>query len=112
MSTLTFHVHGSQPDPYTVKLKRAETGRLTVTCTCQAADNGLLCKHRVNLLAGEHAAVRRSAETKKLPRVREMLEGSNLEAPVFDVIRAQEAFVEAEAARKATRRKLGRLMVE
>jgi hypothetical protein len=44
-----FHVKGSEPDPYIVKVSFSP---LDISCTCQAGENGLPCKHRKMILEG------------------------------------------------------------
>lgn len=51
-SILNFVVKGSTGNLYEITARRVE-GRLRMTCTCQAGQNGLWCKHRTALLNGE-----------------------------------------------------------
>ena len=44
-----FHVQGSDPDPYIVKVLFPP---LTISCTCQAGENGRPCKHRKMIFEG------------------------------------------------------------
>jgi hypothetical protein len=51
MNQLSFRVSGSSDEPYTVDFLQTEKG-LAVVCSCQAATNNMLCKHRVAFLKG------------------------------------------------------------
>lgn len=53
---ITFFIQGSAAEPYTVKFSK-QGDMLVGTCTCQAASSGLICKHRLNLLAGKHEKI-------------------------------------------------------
>ncbi|MFZ1430592.1 MAG: SWIM zinc finger family protein [Geminicoccaceae bacterium] len=50
-ATLRFAIEGSQGDEYEVLAWR-DGAELLITCTCQAAVNRRLCRHRVMLLNG------------------------------------------------------------
>jgi hypothetical protein len=72
-----FMVQGSVPEPYTVHITFEP---FTISCTCQAGQNGLPCKHRIHLLKGycmspvgvppNHEAV--------LHKIREVADSSNI----------------------------------
>jgi hypothetical protein len=53
---LTFQVQGSAPEPYLVRFW-VEGKNLRSSCTCQAGNRGLACKHRVSLLEGDLTAL-------------------------------------------------------
>jgi hypothetical protein len=46
---ITYSVQGSDPEPYIVEIALSP---LTISCTCQAGQNGLPCKHRKIILEG------------------------------------------------------------
>jgi hypothetical protein len=46
---LVYLVKGSEPDPYVVKVSFPP---LQISCTCQAGENGLPCRHRKMILGG------------------------------------------------------------
>jgi hypothetical protein len=52
VTVLTFKVKGSEGDIYTITAKR-EGNKLTMTCTCQAGQHNIHCKHRIALLNGD-----------------------------------------------------------
>jgi uncharacterized Zn finger protein len=49
---LLFHVKGSAPEPYSLKVTVIGTG-LVMKCNCMAGVRGNWCKHKAALLAGE-----------------------------------------------------------
>lgn len=49
MSTITFLIQGSAPEPYEVVFEK-DGQALICSCTCQAAWNNLMCKHRMGIL--------------------------------------------------------------
>ena len=48
---MQFLVQGSSAEPYEVTFVQAGK-ELSASCTCQAGQNGLHCKHRLNILEG------------------------------------------------------------
>lgn len=57
MNEIEFNVVGSTGNPYRVRFKRADDGRLTTSCTCPSgrsgARRGRLCKHRTAIMQGD-----------------------------------------------------------
>ena len=49
--SIRFLVQGSTPEPYEVTFVKSG-GEISASCTCQAAQNGMSCKHRLNILEG------------------------------------------------------------
>lgn len=43
----------SVPGGYTVTLRRTNNGLLALNCDCKAGQNGLVCKHRIAVAAGD-----------------------------------------------------------
>lgn len=112
MNILTFHVQGSDPNPYTVEVQRTRNGHLTVTCTCKAGQYGTLCKHRVRLLSGENTGIASRSQRRNIAKVRDWLHNSNLEEPLLDVFQAEEDLLEAQENQRKARRRLSRLMTD
>ncbi len=48
---IMFLVQGSSPEPYRVKFQKSTTS-FTAHCSCPAGQNGMQCKHRLNILMG------------------------------------------------------------
>ena len=51
---ITYEIQGSAPDPYILKIS---LDPFTISCTCPAALNGLLCKHRLGIVYGKPAGL-------------------------------------------------------
>jgi len=49
-----YYVQGSAPDPYIVEVNFSP---FTISCTCQAAENQLPCKHRIMILQGNDPGI-------------------------------------------------------
>ena len=56
MESVTFFVKGSSFEPYRVVFS-LDGQRMTAECSCQAGQNGQVCKHRVDILIGDFSAV-------------------------------------------------------
>ncbi|MGZ4061401.1 MAG: SWIM zinc finger family protein, partial [Bacteroidia bacterium] len=67
MESIIFLVQGSETEPYQVNFTNT-SGKINISCTCQAAINGLSCKHRLRILAGDKKDVV-SANTNDIPTV-------------------------------------------
>ena len=102
-------VQGSEPDPYTVEVRRSGAD-LTLSCTCSAGQNNQLWKHRTRLLSGSNEGLIQISDQLKVTTLTEWLEGSTLEEPFHELVEAEAALEEATRRRKAVRRKFGRLI--
>ncbi|WP_446469410.1 SWIM zinc finger family protein [Xenorhabdus stockiae] len=52
MEKIHFLVKGSAEEPYKVTFVK-DSNNLSAFCTCPAGENGMYCKHRVNILKGD-----------------------------------------------------------
>jgi uncharacterized Zn finger protein len=78
MYVLEFRVQGGEIEPYIVRFWREDVN-LRSSCTCEAGNRGLACKHRIALLQGDLTAlVGRSAPM--LQELRCMAAGTDVEA--------------------------------
>ena len=57
MDELLFEIQGSEIEPYQIRIVRRDNRSVSAYCTCQAAGNGMHCKHRVGLLTGKPEGV-------------------------------------------------------
>lgn len=95
----------------------ASGGRLALHCTCQAGEKGTLCKHRVELLAGNYKRAEASgAPGERLREFAALLEGSGL-ARDCAIVGARIAEAEKKAAEikkeiSTAKKQLARLMDE
>lgn len=106
---LVFIVEGSQGDEYEVKFKQIGNN-LIVTCTCQAADNGLHCKHRIALLNGDIGSVT-SGNERDLAKTRALLSGTSLEAALIRYQVAEDACERAKSELAKAKKALARAMI-
>jgi len=67
---IIFEVQGSAPDPYIIKINFEP---FTISCTCTAAENGLLCKHRLGILSGENPGIIKG-DVSLLPKIKKMMD--------------------------------------
>ena len=104
MEELIFQIQGSESEPYQVRIVRREGGNVSAYCTCQAAGNGMHCKHRIGLLTGKPEGVigkrKEDAETVAL-----WVKGSDIE-PILTELQASETQLESLKARIAKLKKL------
>jgi len=103
MDKLIFSVLGSKGDIYEIAFEKTEN-KLHAFCTCQAGQSGTYCKHRFGLMNGEYDRLV-SRNVDDLEHLREMLDGSELEAKY-------NAVVEAERAHAASKRRLDAAKVD
>ena len=108
MDTRTFLVQGSAPAPYVVTVSR-EGDNLTATCTCQAAVNGLICKHRLRILQGVMDGVV-GDRSDDVVAVRAWLVGTDVEGAIQAVVVAESELEAAKNAVSLAKRKLGRVL--
>jgi len=92
---LVFLVKGSSPEPYEVIFYPLP---FSISCDCTAGKNGLPCKHRLAMLAGQDPGII-EGDTSFLPQIAEATKHTN----IFDVLDAWEnAKKEKSNARKRT----------
>lgn len=92
VTRLEFVIEGSKGDQYQVIFeKQGET--LHAFCACPAGENGLYCKHRFGLMDGSPARLS-SDNPEDVERLKELMQGTELEAAynrVKDATKAHEA---------------------
>lgn len=108
METITFSVQGSAEDPYSVEFRKEGTN-LTAYCTCPAGAVGQYCKHRFRILQGEPEGIvgDRAADVKK---VASWLAGTDVEAAMAELARAETEFEQAKKNVSALKKKLARAL--
>ena len=79
---ITYQVKGSAPDPYIVEVNLSP---LSISCTCQAAENNLPCKHRITILHGADPGIVKGDKS-KLDIINKTAEASG----VFDFLKNYE----------------------
>jgi len=89
---------GSRGDPYTVEFTLVGT-EMRVSCTCQAGQIGLPCKHRLALIDGDSSHVT-GHQSDQMARLAERLRGTPLLA-AHEAVRAAEADMDKAKRRLA-----------
>jgi uncharacterized Zn finger protein len=96
MEQLVFHVQGSSPEPYKVVFTRRINTNLTAHCSCPAGENGLYCKHRLEIIDGNKKAVL-NPNLDDIKTLQSWLIGSDIEKAL---LRVRELQAEAEKIKK------------
>lgn len=108
---LEFQVESSSTgENYIVEVFRSGDN-LTCTCTCQAAENGMHCKHRVSILRGDIDGVS-GGDIDKVNIISQMLVGTDVEGALNQMLEleAQKAAIDKQL--KAIKKQLGRVLVD
>lgn len=112
--TLLFLVQGSEPEPYSVEFTKSGeyTGRtITATCTCAAAENGMICKHRLNILGGKADNIV-SENADDVTKLLAWLPGTRLAAALAKLRAAEQDEARAKKIHRDVKSQLGRWMLE
>ncbi len=108
MEEMVFLVKGSLPEPYKVTFTKSYK-KINAFCTCPAGKNGLYCKHRFSIMAGDHKAVV-SANKEKVKVVESWLPGSDLEAALMELVEAEHAHDKSKKRLTAAKKSVARAM--
>jgi hypothetical protein len=87
---IAYSVQGSSSEPYTVTISLSP---FTVECTCQAAEVGLPCKHRIKIISGEDPGII-NGDKGRLPNI----VAAARKTPVFDLLEKYEGLKDAKKA--------------
>jgi len=68
MKIADFKVLGSEGDIYEIGFTQSPQG-LKVTCSCKAGQNGMFCRHRLQLLAGDFSELHEKSKVEELKEV-------------------------------------------
>ncbi len=90
MSSVTFQVRGSRGDIYDLNFRLSGTN-LNASCSCQAGQNRLYCKHRFALMDGDVTALH-SNNLEDVKNLQNMMKGTDLEAAYQDVREAEAVY--------------------
>lgn len=108
MQELVFLVKGSTSDTYEVTFIK-DGASLTALCTCPAGQFGNFCKHRIAILDGDFGSIS-SDNADQAPIVIEWLEGSDVEAALGALRKAEETTGCTKQELAALKKKLARAM--
>lgn len=78
MEKIEFEIQGSEAEPYQVVFKKEGTA-IKAYCTCKAAQKGMYCKHRLDILLDGKDPGIVSGNGSDIKTVASWLPGSNLE---------------------------------
>jgi len=108
METITISVQGSAEEPYSVEFRKDGTN-LTAYCSCPAGEVGQYCKHRFRILQGEIEGVV-GDRTEDVKRVASWLAGTDVEAAMAELARAEALFEQAKKDVSLLKKKLARAL--
>lgn len=105
---ILLEVAGSEGRIYVITARR-RGGEMTISCTCNAGENRMACKHRLALLAGDGGGlVKGSADD--VAAIVAWLPGSALARQLQAVDEAEQAVAAARKRLSAAKKALGRIM--
>jgi hypothetical protein len=108
METIKFLVQGSAEEPYQV-IFRKEKDILSATCTCQAGENGQVCKHRTSILDGNSEGIA-SENRDQVTTVVAWLPGTNIAVAIKALVTAEGEQERAKKAVSAAKKNLAAAM--
>ena len=85
-----FEIQGSSLDLYVVTVHFSP---LTISCTCTAGQNGLICKHRLGILSGENPGIVKG-DLSLLPKIK----ATAAETPLSEMFEKYDSAKEAKKA--------------
>lgn len=94
---------------YAVTFTR-EGDNLRTSCTCQAGQKGIHCKHRLSLLAGDLSSVVGEVPADIGSKICALLIGSDVEKVLEQLRNAEAGFAAAQAEVKRVKKALDRVM--
>lgn len=106
---LEFLVEGSTGDHYTVTFNRDGTN-LHTSCSCQAGQKSVHCKHRLSLLAGDISNVVSPVPEDIKAQLATILSGSDVAQALENLHIAEAAVTAAQAEVKRVKKALDRVM--
>lgn len=109
MDRMEFLVQGSEVEPYRVILEK-QGENLNAYCTCAAGANGQYCKHRFRILSGNSQGLI-AADLANLCRAVDWLVGTDVEAAISALAKAEDGFATAKAALAEAKRTVAKAMM-
>ncbi len=108
MQTIIFLIQGGSDEPYEVNFN-FDGQNMSASCTCQAGQNGQVCKHRLEILNGVSSKVISNNKT-DTKQVADLLKGTPIENKLTQL---KEAEKELEAVKKkvdSTKKEVAKIM--
>lgn len=108
MEIIKIMVQGSAEEPYQVTFRK-EGNNLSATCTCQAGENGQICKHRSSILEGNSEGIV-SDNHAEVATVVAWLPGTNMAAAIRAVTIAEGEYERTKKAFSVAKKNLAAAM--
>ncbi|WP_166296243.1 SWIM zinc finger family protein [Photorhabdus tasmaniensis] len=109
MEKINFLVQGSAEEPYKVTFTK-DVKEFLAFCTCPAGENGMYCKHRINIINGDT----RNIVSDNIQQVniiaKQWLPNSSIEAALEDVKRAESLLDDIKRALSLAKRNVAKVM--
>ncbi|WP_158537822.1 MULTISPECIES: SWIM zinc finger family protein [unclassified Photorhabdus] len=110
MEKINFLVQGSAEEPYKVTFTKKDEKDFLAFCTCPAGENGMYCKHRINIINGDT----RNIVSDNIQQVdiiaRQWLPNSSIEAALEDVRKAESLLDDIKRAISLAKRNAAKAM--
>lgn len=101
-------VQGSAEEPYSVEFRK-DGANLTAYCSCPAGEVGQYCKHRLRILQGDLEGVV-GDRAKDVKLVASWLAGTDVEAAMAELARAEAVLEQAKKDVSLLKKKLARAL--
>jgi uncharacterized Zn finger protein len=106
MEKIIFLVQGSAKDPYKVTFQK-HGNNMSAYCTCPAGENGLYCKHCINILCGNTRSIISNNEA-EIKTIALWLQGTDIEVALNAVIDAEKQYERAKQELSSAKKQLAR----
>ena len=95
MNTAEFKVRGSEGDLYQIAFVQTPHG-LIVSCTCKAGQNGMFCRHRLQLMAGDKSDLEDTSRLQELDAVLDWPEFTEIRKSINELNEVQKKIDELD----------------
>lgn len=109
MEEIVFDVQGSSEIPYKVTFIRHADLNVSAHCSCMAGENGLHCKHRLNILGGVADGIV-SDNFDQIEIIRSWVCGTDLGLAVNEMLCFEKEAKKINKALSAAKKKVARVM--
>lgn len=106
---IKIQIEGSTGTPY-VALFTRDGDSLKTSCTCQAGERQMHCKHRLSLIEGDITQVRGDAPTDLAQQIAAMVKGTDVEVALLALAAAETEAKTATEKLKRAKKILDRVM--
>lgn len=109
MEEIVFYVQGSSPEPYKVVFKRRSNINISAYCSCPAGENGLYCKHRLEILDGKKNSVV-SPNADDVTIIQSWLSGTDVEKTLLKIRNLEKEAARIKEALSTAKKDLAKAM--